>query len=210
MINYLKKLFFVLIGNRYGSQLSDENEFRQLNDEELVRHIVDNNNSLLFGILYDRYVNKIYNKCKSFAKSDAEALDLTQDVFLTIFIRLGSFKGKSRFSSWVYSVTYNFCVNYVNRDKGRRIKDKSSSIENEEYKLADEIPDSTLFDLRSKNLEIALASIDPQDKSILLLKYQDDVSVKELCSLLDIGESAVKMRLKRAKSRVLETYNSLP
>ena len=142
MINYLKKLFFVLIGGKYGSQLSDENEFRKLSDEELVRNIIENNNTLLFGILYDRYADKIYNKCKSFAKSDHETLDLTQDVFLSIFIKLGSFKERSRFSSWVYSVTYNFCVNYVNRDKGRKIKNKSSSIENEEYKLAEEIPDT--------------------------------------------------------------------
>ena len=209
MITYLKKLFFVLIGGKYGSQLSEENEFRKLSDEDLVKHIVVNNNSLLFGIIYDRYANKIYRKCMSFAKSDQEALDLTQDVFLNIFIKLGSFKRKSKFSSWVYSVTYNFCVNYVNRNKSKKIRDKSSSLENEEYKLTDEIEDSSLFELRSEKLEKALQLIDPQDKSILLLKYQDDVSVKELCNLLEIGESAVKMRLKRAKSRIVETYNSL-
>lgn len=210
MITFLKKLFLVIVGGKYGSQLAAENEYRKLSDEDLVKLIVEKNNSLLFGILYDRYANKVYNKCNGFAKSEQEALDLTQDVFLTIFIKLGSFKSKSKFSSWVYSVTYNFCVNYVTRDKGKKIKDKSSSLENEDYKLAEEIQDSSLFELRSAKLERALELIDPQDKSILLLKYQDDVSIKELCALLEVGESAVKMRLKRAKSRILETYNSLP
>ena len=100
-------------------------------------------------------------------------------------------------------------MNYINRNKARKIKDKSSPIENEDYKLADEIQDSSIFELRSVKLEKALELIDPQDKSILLLKYQDDVSIKELCALLEVGESAVKMRLKRAKARVLESYNSL-
>lgn len=209
MITYLKKLFLVLIGDRYQSQLGEENEYRRLSDEELVRLIVANNNTLLFGIIYDRYANKIYNKCIGFAKSEQEALDLTQDVFLTLFIKLGGFKEKSKFSSWVFSVTYNFCVNYINRNKARKIKDKSSPIENEDYKLADEIQDRSIFELRSVKLENALELIDPQDKSILLLKYQDDVSIKELCALLEVGESAVKMRLKRAKARVLESYNSL-
>lgn len=209
MITYLKKLFLVLIGDRYQSQLGEENEYRRLSDEELVRRIVANNNTLLFGIIYDRYANKIYNKCIGFAKSEQEALDLTQDVFLTLFIKLGGFKEKSKFSSWVFSVTYNFCVNYINRNKARKIKDKSSPIENEDYKLADEIQDRSIFELRSVKLENALELIDPQDKSILLLKYQDDVSIKELCALLEVGESAVKMRLKRAKARVLESYNSL-
>ena len=44
---------------------------------------------------------------------------------------------------------------------------------------------------------------------ILLMKYQDDLSIKELQTALDIGESAVKMRLKRAKEKVIETYNKL-
>ncbi len=210
MITFLKKLFLVIIGGKYGSQLGEDNEYRLLSDEELVALIVSNDNTLLFGIIYDRYVNKIFNKCIGFAKSEQEALDLTQDVFLTIFIKLGSFKAKSKFSSWVYSVTYNFCVNYVSRDKGRKIKEKSSSLEKEDYKLKEEIQDSSLFELRSEKLKKALELIDPQDRSILLLKYQDDVSVKELSALLEIGESAVKMRLKRAKSRILETYNSLP
>ncbi len=210
MTSFLKKLFFVIVGGKYGSQLGEEHEYRKLSDEELVKIIVEKNNSLLFGILYDRYATKIYNKCIGFAKSEPEALDLTQDVFLTIFIKLGSFKEKSKFSSWVYSVTYNFCINYVTRDKGKKIKDKSSSLENEDYKLADEVQDSSLFELRSAKLEKALELIDPEDRKILLLKYQDDVPVKELCALLDVGESAVKMRLKRAKSRTLETYNSLP
>ena len=46
-------------------------------------------------------------------------------------------------------------------------------------------------------------------RSILLLKYQDGASIKELVNLFDIGESAVKMRLKRAKERLLEIYNTL-
>ena len=52
--------------------------------------------------------------------------------------------------------------------------------------------------------------IDPEDKSLLLLKYQDGVSIKELEGLLDIGSSAVKMRLKRAKAKIVEIYNTLP
>lgn len=209
MVKFLQKLFLVLIGGRYRSQLGDENRYRKFSDEELVNIIVTQNNTLLFGILYDRYANKIFNKCLGFSRSEAEALDLTQDVFLNIFVKLGSFKEKSKFSSWVYALTYNFCVNYVNRNKARKIKDKSSPVEEQENTLAAEVDDKELFDLRSEKLQKALTLIEPEERSLLLLKYQDDVSVKELCSLLELGESAVKMRLKRAKARVVQTYNSL-
>lgn len=209
MATFLHRLFLVLIGDRFKSQLGSDNQYRKLSDEALVEIIVQQNNTLLFGIIYDRYANKVYAKCNGFANSQAEALDLTQDVFLNLFIKLGSFKGKSKFSSWVYSLTYNFCVNYVSRNKARKMKDKSSPIDEEEYRLAEEIDDKSLFQLRSKKLDKALDIIDPQEKTLLLLKYQDDVSIKELSTLMEVGESAVKMRLKRAKARIVETYNSM-
>ncbi len=181
-----------------------------MTDEELVRNIVKNNNMMLFATLYDRYSQVIYNKCYGFAKSSAEAEDLTQDVFLMLFVKLGSFQGRSKFSSWVYSFTYNFCVNYVNRNKSRKISDKSDSIADDPNKLGEQIDDDSILEMRSVKLKKALDLIDPEDKSILLLKYQDDVTIKELAVLMEIGESAVKMRLKRAKARIAELYNKIP
>ena len=180
-------------------------------DEQLVEQITKTNNSFLFGKLYDRYSKKVYNKCIGFSKNEDEAKDLTQDVFLKLFIKLSSFKGQSKFSTWLYSFTYNFCVNYVNRDKVKQMADKSDSIENHDYYLSsiDEVEEKELYELKVNKLEQALELIDPEDKALLLLKYQDDVSLKELCALLDAGESAIKMRLKRAKTKVIEAHNTL-
>lgn len=180
-----------------------------LTDEQLVREIVKNNNVMLFEQLYDRYEKKVYNKCYGFAKSSAEAEDLAQDVFLMLFVKLGSFKGRSKFSSWVYSVTYNFCVNYVNRNSGRRIKEKSDSISDNADRLAALEDDDYILDFRYDTLKRALDLVSPEDKTLLLLKYQDDVSIKELSELMQIGESAVKMRLKRAKGKVQALYNEI-
>lgn len=180
-----------------------------MTDEQLVRKIVKSNNVMLFEIIYDRYARIIYNKCNSFSKSKAEAEDLTQDVFLLLFVKLSSFQGRSKFSSWLYAFTYNFCVNYVNRNKGRKISDRSDSISETPERLPDYLDEDGIFEMRSTNLKRALENIAPEDKTILLLKYQDDVSIKELTQLMQISESAVKMRLKRAKSRILETYNKL-
>ncbi len=206
----LKKLILVLIGDRYKSDLTDENPYRSLNDEELVKTIIETKNTLLFGIIYDRYANKIYTKCAGFSRSDAEAADLTQDVFLMIFVKMGGFKGDSKFSSWVYALTYNFCVNYVNRNKERKMNEKSENLDANDSSLSINVEDRSLFHMRSDKLKRILEQIAPEDKAILLLKYQDDVPIKELCAILNIGESAVKMRLKRAKARLIETYNATP
>jgi RNA polymerase sigma-70 factor (ECF subfamily) len=55
-------------------------------------------------------------------------------------------------------------------------------------------------------LEIALTLIPPEDRMILQMKYQDDVPIKELQEVLELSESAVKMRLSRAKAKIVELY----
>ncbi|NND16778.1 MAG: RNA polymerase sigma factor [Eudoraea sp.] len=209
MVTFLKQLCLILINKQTKNTLGKEDPYKNLTDLELIERITKDNNTILFGVLYDRYVQMVYNKCYGFARSEDEAEDLTQDVFLLLFVKLKSFQGRSKFSSWLYSFTYNFCVNYVNRNKERKMSDQSSPIEKTEHKINEEISDGELFEMRSEKLKRALDMIDPEDKKILLLKYQDDVSIKELQDLLEIGESAVKMRLKRAKTRIVETYNTI-
>jgi RNA polymerase sigma-70 factor (ECF subfamily) len=177
-------------------------------DEELVKAIVSANDTLLFEILYDRYAKVVYNKCYGFSKSNQEAEDLTQDVFLKLFVKLGTFKGKSKFSTWLYAFTYNHCVNYVNRNNSKKIEKKSVDAENlQESYYNPEEDDHDINQLRVEKLKEALEKISPEEKMILLLKYQDFLSIKELKDILDIGESAVKMRLKRAKEKLINVYN---
>lgn len=207
-MTFFKKLFLIVISNPDKTLLEADDLYAHLSDEELVEQIVASNDPMLFGKLYDRYAKMVYNKCYGFAKSDDEAQDLTQDVFLQLFIKLRTFKGKSKFSTWLYSFTYNFCVNYINRNKQRKMRDKSVLVEETEYKLTEDVPDESLYEMKADRLKKALETISAEDKSLLLLKYQDGASIKDLVDLLDLGESAVKMRLKRAKERLVEIYNT--
>ncbi len=209
-MTFLRKLCLIIISSQFNTKLAKNDPYKDVSDEELIKKIVSKKDSMLFGVLYDRYAKLVYNKCYGFAKSEDEANDLTQDVFLMLFVKLGSFKGKSKFSTWLYSFTYNFCVNYVNRDKGRKISDKAGTIEDNEGEISMEVTDESLYDLQVVKLKKALEIIAPEDKSILLLKYQDGVSIKELEELLELSSSAVKMRLKRAKAKIVEIYKTLP
>lgn len=187
------------------------NKVDKITDEELVRMIVDKNDTHLFATLYDRYAGVVYNKCYGFSKSKEEAQDLTHDVFVRLFVKLRTFKGRSKFSTWLYSFTYNFCVNYVQRNTAKKNEKMTvvTDVIKDEDANADEIHDNSLFELKSDKLAKALEIIDVSDKMILLMKYQDDMSIKEIQQSLDIGESAVKMRVKRAKEKVIKAYNDL-
>ena len=101
-------------------------------------------------------------------------------------------------------------MNYVQRDKHKKNENKTvitDQVKDEE--VFDEIDDATLFELKADKLAKAMSIIEPNDKMILMMKYQDDLSIKEISEGLEIGESAVKMRLKRAKEKVVKVYNEL-
>lgn len=184
-----------------------------LTDEQLVSEIIETKSSEYFSIIYDRYSQKIYGKCLSFVKNREEAQDLTHDIFVKLFVKIKTFNHKSKFSTWLYSFTYNHCVNYVQRELNKR-RDKFLSSDNEnDYKDLDtrqeEISDELIFKMESDKLTKSLTLIDPSDKSILFMKYQDDMTIEEIQNALDLGKSAVKMRLSRAKSRLVKVYESI-
>lgn len=179
-----------------------------LEDNDLVSKIVETNNTKLFGALYDRHAPKVYNKCLGLLGNPVEAQDLTHDIFVHLFVKLRTFKGNSKFTTWLYSLTYNFCINYIQRDVEK--VNKKEEIRDDLMGYSEHaVSDAQLYELRLDRLQGAMEAINPNDKVILIMKYQDDFSIKEIMEALEINESAVKMRLSRAKAKLLEIYKNL-
>lgn len=174
-----------------------------LNDEEIIVKLLNAEDSSLFEILYDRYVDKVFAKCFSFTKEASLAEDLSHDIFIKVYSKLADFKGNAKFSTWLYMITYNHCIDYV-RKNTRRIREVEIAgdinIENEDT------GEDKLLEIRVERLQNILNQISIEERSILIMKYQDDFQIKEICKLLDINASAAKMRLKRAKAKVLRLY----
>ena len=169
-------------------------------EEELIKRLIYSNDTSAFAILYDKYSDKIYYKCLSFVKNKQLAQDLTHDVFVKIFITIKKFKFESSFSTWVYRITYNFCIDFLRRQQ----KQNFSRLNDEDDLIDEEENIDELFAISVDKLENILEEISVEEKAILLMKYQDDLSIKDIMSTLDISESATKMRLKRAKEKVVD------
>ncbi|RYU95322.1 RNA polymerase sigma factor [Emticicia agri] len=175
--------------------------FKVVADEELVRLYIETQRNLYFEELYDRYVDKVYRKCLSFVKNEAQAEDYTHDIFLRVVLKLGSFKEHAKFSTWLYSITYNYCMDQV-----RQVKRQAEVVLDENFDLEDDAYDLELVEMQTQGLKKALQKIDADEKAILLMKYQDDFSIKEISETLKITESAVKMRLMRTKEKLKKIY----
>src|SRR5690606_14412885 len=159
-----------------------------LKDNDLLSNIVVSNNTELFGVLYDRHAPKVYNKCLGILKDPVEAQDLTHDIFVHLFIKLRTFKGNSKFTTWLYSLTYNYCVNYVQRDR-EKVHKKEEIREDHLEPVEGNISDEQLFQLRLDKIQRAMREIAPEERALLIMKYQDDFSIKEIMEALEINES---------------------
>ena len=183
-----------------------------LSDNELISRILETQDSVLFGKLYDRYGEKVYRKCYSFVRNENEAKDLTQDIFLKLFVKLDTYRAEAKFSTWLYSFTYNFLVKYVKRDPHRKLSERWHRLNKKDNLQAPEdfdVEEDELFELQSSTLLKALELVEPADKALLLMKYQDGAMVKDIQAIFDINESAVKMRLRRARIRVIKVYKKI-
>src|SRR5919199_186127 len=93
---------------------------KEYSDEELVRLYVETQRNEYFERLYERYCDKVYRKCLSFSKDPVQAEDYTHDVFLKLVTKLSSFREQAKFSTWLYSLTYNYCMDQVRSPRSKR------------------------------------------------------------------------------------------
>ncbi len=176
-------------------------------DEEIVADLQRTVDADRFAVLYDRYSARVYQKCLGMAGDRQLAADLTHDVFLKAFLNLKKFDHRSRFGTWLYSITYNRCLDHLR--KRQRVREQDID---EDHAPADDQEDryeKELMELRAERLPEVLAALPPDDRAVLLMKYQDELPVKEMAEALGVGESAIKMRLLRARERAVALYRQL-
>jgi RNA polymerase sigma factor (sigma-70 family) len=173
-------------------------------DEELVRLFVDTQDNRYFEKLYERYADKVYHKCISFVKEGAKAEDLTHDIFLKLIFKLGTFKEDAKFSTWLYSITYNHCM-----DQLRSNKKRGEVYQDEPLEVPDDVDLNRIFDgddVQAENLKAALDHLTVDEKGILFMKYMDDLTIRDIADIFKVTESAVKMRLLRSRTKLRKKY----
>lgn len=182
-------------------------EYKLLSDEEMVTFLQQDGNMRYFALITDRYEKHILKKCLSYVKDEDAAADLCQEVLIKIFLHLKDFRKDAHFKTWLYAIIHHTCVDYLRKRK-KNVHDVITE------KLADEVwelieDEDPSEEITIKVLEQLLDEITPDEKLILLMKYKEKHSVKAIQTSLGLSESAVKMRLKRAKEKINKYYNDL-
>jgi RNA polymerase sigma-70 factor (ECF subfamily) len=184
--------------------LSSRYDPRELSDEELV---VRANVELLhitraYEELMRRYQRTLFNVCARYLGSERDADDVCQEVMLKVLYGLKNFEGKSKFKTWLYSITYNECITQYRKERRkRRLLDALSldpleeAIEEKPVKAEDRV-----------GLDRWLVHVNPIDREILVLRFVAELEFQEIADIMHMGLSATKMRYKRALDRLREKF----
>lgn len=173
-------------------------------DEELVKLFIETQRNQYFEVLYERYSDRVFRKCLSFVKDRAKAEDFVHDIFIKVILKLSTYKENARFSTWLYSITYNYCM-----DQLRLNKKRSEVYSEDELEVPDDTDLNRLFEdseVETKRLGKALDVLSTEERTLLIMKYQDELSIREIAGVFKISESAAKMRLLRTREKVRESY----
>lgn len=174
-----------------------------MNDIELAENARDGDRSA-FRLLVERHYNSAYRVALRMTGSVPDAEDIAQDVCMALADKLGSFRGQSRFSTWLYRVVVNAC-----RDHHRR-RTTSDRLHSEysmvyEFSRADEADDSE----RRGWLSEAIADLEPALKETAVLVLSEDLNHKEAGEILGCAESTISWRMHevRKKLKILADAN---
>lgn len=178
---------------------------KNLSDEELVTLAKQGTDTRYFGEIYKRYHKKVLHSCVSYTKDMDAAADLAQDVMVKIYENLANLQHARLLGWWIYRITTNYCLDYC-KTKGRH----QFVDTDHHFDLVDDQP-QTQEDRLSKEqqlegIERLMFELGDETRDILLLKYYSNYSVKDLQEKFNLSESAVKMRLARARNRIEQLY----
>jgi len=161
-----------------------------------------------FEQLVRRYEQKILANCRYLTRSPNDAEDLAQEVFVKAFFGLRRFEGRSKFSTWLQRIKINHCLNFNQKKRGKYmvdIEEPGMEVEAGLYTAPKGEVAVERLDQRHK-IATALDAMSGTLRVPLLLRDLDGMSYQEISGQLNIGLSAVKMRIKRAREAFRELY----
>ncbi len=161
-----------------------------------------------FSWIVDKYKDLVYTLCIRMLSSEEDAEEAAQDVFVKVYKSINSFQGKSKFSTWLYRITYNQCISII-RKKVKLID------------LVDELPESKVDESsidafeklrqeeRAMYLKQGLEALPETDAFILTLFYYEELSLEEICEVTGQTNNNVRIRLHRARKKMYVVLNSI-
>ena len=180
-----------------------------LNDNELISKVLSGDQQAYAGLV-NRYQNYVFTLVLRFTKNREDAEEVSQDIFIKAYRALSSFRGASKFSTWLYTIVNTTCITFL-----RKKRLEVHSLDNEKvFELADSQDSGMRANLVEQKSRVAMVNnaikmLSSDDAEIITLFYKGEQTLEEIAQILGIEANTAKVRLHRARTRLkekMETY----
>jgi len=173
-------------------------------DNEIISLVLKGNKQA-YSVLVDRYQNFVFTIVLRYVKGREDAEEVAQDVFVKAYRSLADFKGESKFTTWLYTITTTTSITFL-----RKKKLEVQSLDNEKvFAFADNIDSGMSANQVEKKSKInmvteAIKLLSSDDAQVITLFYKGEQSLDEIAHILGKEMNAVKVQLHRARGRLKE------
>lgn len=171
-------------------------------DEEIINRVLKGDQAA-YALILERYQNYVFTLVLRFTENREDAEEIAQDVFVKAYRSLADFRGDSKFSTWLFTITRTTCLSFL-----RKKKLDTLSLDNERTGIQVENRESgfnaNLVEQKSKHamLNQAIAMLSPDDAQVLNLFYKGDQTLEEIGKIMRLDPNTVKVKLHRARQRL--------
>ncbi|MBI5085754.1 MAG: sigma-70 family RNA polymerase sigma factor [Acidobacteria bacterium] len=187
-------------------------DYRKSEEADLVRR-VQAKDELAFREIVDRYQSKVFSIIFGILRNRNDAEDIAQQVFTKVYFSIHNFDFRSSFLTWVYKITVNECYDYLRKKKVRKLVYESDFSEDDAVSMERSEPDGQpMFDatLAQRDLVMKLLSkVSAEDRNLMMLKEVEGHSVEELSAMTGMNENTIKVKLFRARQKLLKAAQRL-
>ncbi|TPG44527.1 RNA polymerase sigma factor [Flavobacterium pectinovorum] len=155
-----------------------------------------------FAVLVDRYKNMIYTLALKMIKNREEAEEVAQDTFIKIYNSLGKFKGDSKFSTWIYKIAYNTCLDSLKKNKKEDLNISIDEFSAHLIKTMDNALSALEEKERKQTIQNCLDLLPSEENFLLTLFYFEDQSLEEIGKIMSINANNVKVKLFRSRQKL--------
>lgn len=161
-----------------------------------------------FAPLVDRYKNLVYTLALRLIKNTEEAEEAAQDTFIKAFRSLDKFKGESKFSTWLYKITYNTCLDRLKKQKAAPYAVAIDDYGTRQLADTENVLDALDEQERHLALQDCLQQLPGDEAFLLTLYYFEEQSLEEIAKVLGIKANNVKVKLFRCRKRLGEVLRT--
>lgn len=171
-----------------------------MEDDELIKLCQDGDKTA-FEMLFRKYNKLVYGIAYRMTNNKEDALDLTQDIFLNIYQNINKFKFKSTFSTWLYRISVNMCIDELRRRK--KYNNASETESQNQIEIDERTPeDYAISNERERLIKEAINSLNEKDRAIIVLRDIEGLSYNEIADVLKCSLGRVKSRIHEARKKL--------